>query len=261
MAEIVRFNRIRTAGGPAGSTTAYENLIARDTSLSPTLGTSMWESCPLLALRQDPSVGTILEQNFLGVTPATNAIPGWTTTTATSGAVTLDAVKGLKIDAGAVTAGQGVNIQLTSTPFTVAAGKPVWMEASVRFESLTSLKIQFLFGLAAIQTALITSNAVGTDDKIAFDGVTTAGTIVGDVTASTTSGTTTGLTLVNTTSYKLGIYAQTTGVIFYVNGAQVGSTVTANIPTAALSPSFVVQANATVQPLVYVRRLMVVGIN
>jgi len=260
MAEIVRWNRTRYAGGPAGSTTPYENLIARDTSLSPALGTSLWETCPLLALRSDPSVGTIFENNFLGVTPATNAIGGWTTTTATSGAVTLDAAKGLKLDAGAVTANQGVNLQLSSTPFTVAAGKPVWFEASVRFESLTSLKIQFLLGLAAIQTALITGGAVGTDDKIAFDGVTTAGTITSDCCSSATSGTGTGLTLVNSTTYKLGFYATTSGVDFWVGGTKV-QTLSANIPTTALSPSLVVQANGTVQPLVYIRRIMVVGIN
>lgn len=259
MSEIVRYNRTRYASGPSGTGT-YENLIARNTALSPALGTSLWETCPLLALRSDPSVGTIFEENFLKVTPATNAIPGWTTTTATSGAVTLDAVKGLELDSGAVTAGQGVNLQFTSTPFTVAAGKPVWMEASVRFEGQASLKIQFLFGLATAATALITSNAVGTDDKIAFAGVVTNGVILSNATSGTTVGTGTGFTIANNTTYKLGFYAQTTGVDFWVNGVLV-KTLTANIPTTALAPSIVCQANATVQPLVFIRRLTVVGIN
>ena len=260
MAEIVRYNRTRYSGGPAGSTTPYENLIARDTALSPALGTSLWETCPLLALRSDPSVGTIFDHNFLTVTPATNAIPGWTTTTATSGAVTLDAALGLKIDSGATTANQGVNLQLTSTPFTVAAGKPVWFEGQVKITGISGLKIQFLFGLAAIKTTLIATGAVGTDDKIAFDGVTSTGVLTSDCCSSSTSGTGTGVTVANNGIYKLGFYATSTNVDFWVNGVKVSS-LTANIPTSALAPSIVVQSNGTTQPIVYLKRLLCVGIN
>lgn len=252
MPRRVRFHRINPA------TTG--NLHLRDTTLSPALGASLWEDCPILALIADPSIGTVLDENFLKVTPATDAIPGWTTTTATTGAVTLDTAKGLKIDSGAVTAGQGVNLQLTSLPFTVAASKPVWFEGSFRFEGQASLKIQCLIGLAVASTTLITSNAVGTDDKIAFDGVVTNGVLLSDCTKSTTSGTGTGFTVANNTTFKLGIRAYSDKVEFWVNGAVV-KTLTANIPTAALTPSIVVQANATVQPIVYVRRLKVIGIN
>ena len=237
-----------------------QNLFFRDTVLSPAIGASLWENCPLLALRSDPSIGTLYEQNFLGVTPSSDAIPGWTTTKVTSGAVTLDAIKGLSIDSGAVTAAQGMQMQLTSTAVTIASGKPVWLEASIRFEGQSSLKIQFLFGLCAIDTTLIAASAVDTTEKAAFDGVTTTGVIVSDCTLAATSGTGTGFTIVNNTVFKLGIYATTTAVQFWVNGAVV-KTLTANIPTAAMSPSIVVQANATVQPICLVRWLRMVGIN
>jgi hypothetical protein len=257
----VRARRIDPDGTGAVGLTSYGigNLHYRQDQFSPAEGASLWEDFPALVALAEPSLFTILEENFLKVTPSANAIPGWTTTTATSGAVTLDATKGLKIDAGATTANQGVNLQLSSNRFTVAAGKPVWFEGRVRFEGLSSLKIQFGFGLAAIQTAIITGGAVGTDDKIAFDGATTAGTIVSDACASATSGTGTGFTIANNTTYKLGFVAQTNRVDFWVNGAVVQS-LTSNIPTSALAPFITVKANGTVQPVCYLERLKAAGL-
>lgn len=239
--------------------TGVGNLCFRDTTISPALGASLWEDCPLLPMVSDPAIGTILDENFLRVTPSSNAIPGWLTTLATSGAVTLDATKGLKIDAGAVTANQGVNLQLTSNRFAVAANKPVWFEARVRFENLATPNVQFLLGLAAIQTALISAGAVGTHDKIAFDGVTTTGAIASDCRASGTQTTGGGLTFANNTTYKLGFKATTTEVKFWVNGSVV-ATIATNIPSAALAPAIVVQANAVAQPNVFLERLRCVGI-
>ncbi len=237
---------------------ASGNLFFRDTVNSPTVGSSMWENFPWTVFYSDPSVITHLDQQFMGTTPASDAIGGWTTTKVTTGAVTLDAVKGLKVDSGAVTATQGVNLQLTRTPFTIAANKPVWIEGKIRFEGQASLKIQFLFGLAAAQSALIATSAVGTDDKVAFDGVVTNGVILSDACTASTAGTGTGFTIANNTAYKLGIFATTTKADFWVNGVIVKS-LTANIPTAALAPSLVVQANATVQPICYVDWIRAAG--
>lgn len=250
MPETVRAYRTHTStiAGPTGA--PYENLVFKDTALSPAVGGSLWDSCPSLVDLCDPSLAFDLNTDWFGVTPATNNIGGWTTTTVTSGAVTMDATKGLKIDAGATTANQGVNLQGNRTFAQLAANKAVWMEGSFNFTGLTSLKIQFLFGLVAAQTACIASGAVGTDDKIAFDGVTATGVLQADCTASATTTNGTGVTLANSTSYRLGLYATPNNVDFWVNGAKVSS-VTANIPTSALAPTVVVQSNGTVQPVVY----------
>lgn len=237
---------------------ANRNWQFYDDVLSAAQGSSLWETCPLNALRDDPALGAVYREEWLGVTPASSVIPGWTTTQATSGTVTVDTAKGLKVEAGAVTAGQGINLQMNRLAFTIAANKPVWLEASVRFEGMTSLKIQFLFGLAVAGTTLITSNAIGTDEKAAFAAVVTNGVILSNATLSATAGTGTGFTIANNTTFKLGIYATSSAIQYWVNGAVV-ATLTANIPTAPLSPAIVVQGNATVTPAVYFKNLMVAG--
>jgi xanthine/uracil/vitamin C permease (AzgA family) len=68
----------------------------------------------------------------------------------------------------------------------------------------------------------------------------------------------TGLTIVDDTYYRLGIIAETTGVRFYVNGALV-STLTTNIPTAALAPALVNQGNATVTSVMNLDRVRILG--
>lgn len=258
MAQTIRAYRVRQATGPTGQ--PYENLVFADPSSRIPSGQTgatagLWDDCPLLPFLSDPSYAISYETTFLGSTATSDAIGGWTTTKATSGAVTIDATKGLKIDAGAVTAGQGVNLQMIQTAFTPTTNKPIWMEGKILFGTLASLKIQFLFGLAAAQTALITSNAVGTDDKAAFDGVTTTGVITTDTTTATAT-TATGFTIVSATAYKLGMKLTPTACDFWVNGVKVGTSV-ATLPVAALAPSIVVQGNATVQPIAYLQWLRV----
>lgn len=224
-------------------------------------GATVWEQAPLAAFYSDPGAWTELYQDFVQLTVASNTFGGWTFTAATSGSGASDTTvpSGVyKLDAGAVTAGQGVNFQLNQIPFKLHATLPTVFETRVKWTGLTSLKVQALVGLAAIQTALITGNAVGTDDKIAFAGVTTTGVLSGNTTASATATTGTGLTIVNSTWYRLGFVATTAAVKFYVNGSLV-STSTTNIPTAALSPSFVNQANATVQPVLNIDYVKVLG--
>lgn len=230
------------------------NVYFYDTVLSPTVGTGLWENFPRLAILSDPSVGQEYLQNFLGVTPASNTIGGWTFTQATAGTVTLDATNGLKFDAGAVTANQGVNLQMTRVNHTPTASKGIWLEGSFKFTALTSLKIQFLFGFVTAQTACISGGAIATDSKVAFDGVTTTGVIQSDTTSAATVTNGTGFTIVNNTTYVLGIYATTTQASFYVNRVLV-STSTTNLPSVALAPTITVQANATVEPVVYVNWL------
>src|SRR6185312_13102613 len=145
MAEVIRAYRNRYNSGPQG--VAFENLVFKDTLGSPAVNATLWDNCPLICEQCDPGYGRLLDTRWFGSTAATNAIGGWTTTVATSGTVTIDATKGLKLSAGAATANQGVNFQLQRTAFTPTANKPIWMEASLNFTGLTSLNIQFLFGL------------------------------------------------------------------------------------------------------------------
>lgn len=225
-------------------------------------GATIWEQAPTAAYYSDPGGFIELFQDFLQTTAASNTVPGWTFTQATSGTIVQDTANpsgALTLSAGAVTANQGVQIQLAQLPFKLHATLPTVFEARVKFTGLTSLKLQAFVGLCAAQTAIITGGAVGTDDKIGFSGVTTTGVLTGNTTAATVATTPTGLTLVNSTWYRLGFVATTTLVTFYVNGVAV-STSTTNIPTAALAPSVVLLANATVTPIMSLDYIRVFGV-
>lgn len=265
MPEIVRQNRIRLPGGPAGATTPFENLLWRDTALSPALGTSLWETCPILAIESDRFVGSHYFEDFLAATIASNTIGGWVYTSVTSGSITLSttAANGVAlISAGAVTANQGSTWQMAQPSWTVGTTKRFWAETSLQFSGLlTTPKVQFAWGLAAAgSTALITGGALDTTkDFIGFAGVTTTGVILSNCNASSAATTGTGLTIADATTYRLGIAASPTSVSFYVNGLVV-STITTNIPAGALAPIYVVQGNATVTAVANVDYLRVVGI-
>jgi len=212
---------------------------------------SVWCQAPLSAYFSDPASFVRIMQDFDQLTIASNTFGGWTFTQATSGSVAADATVPsgvIKLDAGAVTANQGVNFQLNQIPFKLHATLPTVFEARVK---ISQLRLQAFVGLAAIQTALITSGAVGTDDKIGFAGVSTTGVLQSNTTASSTATTGTGKTITAATYYRLGFVATTSLVTFYVDGVAV-STSTTNIPTAALSPSLVMQAHGTSQPVMSV---------
>lgn len=265
MAEIVRQHRIRLAGGPVGATTPFENLVWRDSGLSPALGSSVWESCPMLAIEADPVVGIRYFEDFVAQTIGTNTIGGWTFTNATTGAITISATAAggvALITAGAVTAGQGVNWQIADPSWAVGTAKMFWYEARCLISGLsTTPKVQFFAGLAAAgSTALITSNAVDTTkDFIGFGGVSTTGVMLSTTAASSVATTDTGFTWATDVWHKLGIFATPTAVKFYVDGTVV-STIATNIPAGQLAPIFVLQANATVTPILNLDYLRVVGI-
>lgn len=218
-----------------------------ETSVGPLQGATVWEQAPLPAYYSDPASFVHMFQDFTEVTAATNTIPGWTFTQATSGTIVQDTTNpsgALTLDAGAVTAGQGVQIQLAQLPFKLHATLPTVFEARIKY-TLASLKVQTFVGLCAAQTAIITGNAFGTDDKIGIGGVTTTGVLSSNTTAATVATTGTGKTIVTATWYRFGFVATTTLVTFYVDGVAVSTSKT-NIPTAALAPSVVVLSNATV---------------
>ncbi len=240
----------------------YGIPYAYETSAGFLPGGTIWEQAPLAAYYSDPGAFVHLFQDFEQTLAASNTIGNWTGTVATSGTITSDTTNPsgiLLLDAGAVTAGQGVQLQLALAPFKLHATLPTVFEARIKPTGLTSLKFQDFVGLCAPQTAIITSNAVGTDDKIGFSGVTTTGVLRSNTTAAATATLGTGLTVVNSTWYRLGFVATTTLVTFYVNGLAVGTSTT-NIPTSAMAPAVTIQSNATVTSAASLDYIRVLGV-
>lgn len=236
-------------------------VTAWDRNLSPGWGKSVMQKSPILAALCDTSGHVLLRNDFEQLTLASNTIGGWTFTNATSGAITQDTTNPngvLKIDSGATVANQGVNWQLNAPVFKLGTKKPIWYKARFRFTGLTSLKVQALIGLAAPQTALISAGAVSTTDMIALAGVTTTGVLNANTTASATATTAALAAIANSTWYELGIYATPTAAYFFLNGALV-ATNTTNIPTSALAPAFCCLSNGTVQPVLEVDSILVLG--
>ena len=213
----------------------------------PLPGATIWEQAPGILGPVDPYPIVDYHDDFLDISPATNTIPGWTFTAATSGTIVQDTTNpngALTFSAGAATANQGVNFQFNAPSWKVAASKPVFFEAYIKYTGLTNLKIQTFVGLAAASTAVISGGAMATLDRIGFQGITTTGVLTSVARGGGTAATGTGVTIANSTFYRLGFVATSSLITFYVNGLPV-STATTQIPTGALCPTVVVQSNAT----------------
>ncbi len=234
-----------------------------DPAVGPQPGAGIWSDCPLPAYYTNPTGFVYYYNDFTELTIGTNTIPGWAFTAATSGSNVADTTNPngvLKLSAGAVTAGQGVNWQLNQVAFKVASAKPVWYETRLRVTGLsTTPKVQLFAGLAVTSTALIASNTIADVDMIAFQGISTTGVILGTTHSGAGLVTTgTGVTIATDVWYRLAFKATTTSVAFYVDDV-LKSTSTTNIPTVAMAPAFVMQANATVTPVMEVDFVRVFG--
>lgn len=227
--------------------------LYRSTIESPAKGRSVWERMSVLPHLQDPMSRVLFRQDFDQITLASNTIAGWAFTAATTGTVTqvTNASNGIvNLNAGAATANQGVNWQLNAPVIQLHATRPTILEARVRFTGLTNLRVQALFGMFAISTALIASGAVANVKGVGFAGVTTTGVLAAR-TYDSSAGSGTGVTLANNTWYRLGIVATTALAEFFVDGVRTG-TITSQIPTDPLAPAFVCQANGTDTPVLQV---------
>lgn len=240
----------------------YQTPHYYDQTQGPLPGVTLWERIGAFLRSYDPYPIVEYANDFAGVTPATNTINGWTFTSVTSGGITEDTTNPngvLVITAGAVTAGQGVNWQLTASPFKIAANKPLAFEVKGKFSGLsTTPKVQFFAGVAEQTTALITSNAFATKDRIGIGGVSTTGVLTGQNRGGGTAVTGTGVTIADVTDYRLGFYATSSQIDYYVNGAIVSSQTT-QVPTGALAPIIVMQGNATVTPVFNLDYIRVAG--
>lgn len=181
-------------------------------------------------------------------------------TQATTGTWVLDASTSsengrLLLDSNSTTEGQGANMQRPSASFLPEANRTIWFECRIKTD--LAAKIQLFAGLSAISTAIISANAMDTTNS--HCGFTcAAGSATGAVlssvqkASSTYLSTSTGFTLVNDTWVVLGIKIDgVTSATFFVDGSPVAC-IAENIPTVALSPSFVCQSYGTDDPILYI---------
>ena len=212
-----------------------------DDALSPAIGTSLWESCPMLPWLCDPS---IMQHYFEDFTAFPKATDTWILTQATTGTGVAGAGPGgvLTIDAGAVTDGQGVNLQLAGIDFLPAAGKHIWFECRVKVSEVTG---DLFFGLSEIDSTIVASSDMSTSNHIGFSSFTGDSIMLCDSNNATTRvHTLVGGTLVAATYAKLGFYVNgVTDITFWFNGVPNATKIlTADIPVVGLTPSMVVHA-------------------
>lgn len=227
--------------GSAGS-----QLNFTDDLLSPVKGTSLWQSCPMLAILLDPAVGHMFKDDFHQLTKAAD---NWILSVVTTGTAVAGALVGgvATMDAGAVTDGQGPQIQSAGVDFHPAAGKHIWFETRVKVSHISG---DFFFGLAELDTTILSTTAITTANHIGFKSLTGNGVLIGTGAKAAAEGTVAAVhTLVAATYVKLGFIVNgVDSITFYVNGVANATTLaTANVPIVGLTPSFVVHATGTDQ--------------
>lgn len=226
-----------------------------DTALSSTYLTGLWRDCPLLEYMFDPSIGSLLDEQFhtydaeatVGDYVLTQAVAG-------SAAISTTAPGTLSIDSGSTTATQGANVQRAKSCFIPAADKHIWAEFNVSFTGVGALNVQAAIGLFEIDTTIIASSAVSTSNGIGWTSVTDDGVLLFNCEKATAAATSAATTIVSATKVRLGFKVTgVTGIQQYIDGVAVGSSVdTANIPIVRLAPSFVCQTGGTDQPVLHV---------
>jgi hypothetical protein len=222
--------------------------------------TGVWGNSPLAEQRFDPNVAVLLDEQFTSY-DAASTTGDYVLTQATSGTAVIDTAQpgALKIDSGATTDNQGVNLQRLKSGFIPAANKSIWAEFNILLTATTPpvTKAQLFVGLAASDTTIIAAGAQSTNNRIGWQ-ILDGGLLVTGFTVDKagTASLTTGPTLVAATAIRLGFrydgVADT--VTQYVNGVATGSAIaTANIPKLITYPSFVCQSDGTDQPILFVR--------
>ncbi len=235
-------------------TRGFQNGGERVSHYDPTLQTtfangSLWQSCPLLEQLHDPSLLFLYEESFANY-DATATTGDWVATAATSGtaAISTTVPGALKLDPGATTAHQGIQIQRTKCAFLPATGKHIWFEVAVI--AGTGLTLETFLGLAAIDTTIIASGSMSTNNRIGWTGVAGDGVVQFDCDKAGTGSLTTGTTLSTSATKRLGFYYDGTAdtIQQYINGVKVGSAIaTTYVSKSVMYPSFVCQTSGTTQ--------------
>ena len=233
------------------------NLVIEDTDLSPT--NSIWDDCPLLAIRQDPSVALVWHDDFSGYLTTHN---GLTTVATDAGACAISEGAGgqLKIDPsdGTVADNDEAYVGGTYDVFTLAAGKDLWFEAKVKFTEANADDANIIVGLSTVYAAnTLQDNGAGPPAN--YDGIVFFKVDGGTVWQGETSsgdGTQTTLTSLATRSSgtwtRLGIFVDgTTQATFYIDGVSVG-TQTLTLPDNVVGPVFGVKNGGANEENLYV---------
>ncbi|MFA5381898.1 MAG: hypothetical protein WC356_01945 [Candidatus Micrarchaeia archaeon] len=182
--------------------------------------------------------------------------PSLTLTQAVTGSWSLDddAENGvLLLDSGSTTEAQGINAQKSLATFLPKAERNLWFETRVKVSGIDNLNAELFIGLAEIDGTVIAASAVSTANHIGFSSVTDNGVLLANAEKASTGATATGVTIKNDTWVTLGFKVSGLNYItFFVNGVQVSSLPTANIPIVVLSPTFVCQSGGTDQPVLHI---------
>ena len=211
------------------------------------LSQKLWYGAALHPIMQSPGSGFEVFDDFLA-NYADLADGGFVVTQATSGTFASGAAEGgiAIADPGAITAEQGVNVQVDSAQFVPQDGSKIYFEARVKASAITS-GINFFLGLAEVDTTVIASSAISTANHVGFSSVTADGILLFNSEKAGAGDTGACTTLVADTYVKLGFRIDGLDKITqYVNGVETGTAkVTANIPIVALVPTLVCQAKGT----------------
>ncbi len=236
-----------------GLTDSTGRISIYDDAINPGHQSNLWRDCPLQEWIHDPSIGYMSEGRFDSYYAAATT-GDWVLTQATTGSAAMSTtISGaLAIDAGAVTSGQGAQIQRVKAPFVPAAGKDIWFEATVQATNPT--KLEGFIGLAEIDTTVIASAALSTANHLGWASAAGDGALLRVAAKASVAVTATASTLVASTNLKLGF--KVTGITSmdqWINGVLTGTAVaTTSVPIVAVYPTFVCQAHGTSQPVLSV---------
>ena len=247
---------------------SHGNLLITDAVLSPSV--SMWDDCPLLAIFNDPAVGSIFFDDFVFFVHQQN---GWSCTLTNAGHNHVEDATGglLYMHASDVTVadndetyvGMDSYIGANSKVYVPTAGKDIWFEARVKFTEANVDDANVIAGLMSKWSAdALIDNGGG--PFAAYDGIVffkVDGGTVWQAEASNGEAQTT-LTSVATrqsgTWTRLGMFIDgSSSVTFYINGVAVGTTTT-NLPDAGITPVFGVKNGDTNEEALYVDWVRVV---
>lgn len=208
---------------------------------------NIWEKFPVEDVQSGARRGVFEFNDFTDTVVSSSAITNWTNTGVGTDATVHTSAHGGTITV--VTGGtQHNNEQYQhggASYLTLTSCDMVAMETRCKLDD--SGLAAFFFGLAVTDTTILASSALSTSDHV---GLWTPGaddTIAGVVEAGDAARTVGALTdaeLVDDTYVKLGLTVDEAGkVVYYINGAEVGTYDGSGNPTVVLRPSFAVAAS------------------
>jgi len=235
------------------------NLTFRDDNLSPAKGKSIWEDCPLLAIRSDPSVGLIWENDFNHYATTEDGLTSTITNSGATGILASGAYGQLELQPSDGTVADNDETYVGSTTALVvpATGKDVWFEARVKFTEANTDDANIIVGLSSTYAAntLVDDGAgpAANYTGVVFYKVDGGTTWIGENSTTTNQTTVTGLATRQSGSWaRLGFHMESNTLItWYINGEAVGASTT-NMPAAAMGLVFGVKNGDTNEDILYV---------